>query len=363
MAALQSRHYSDRLSDSSAHIAAGWVALRRDAADASTAADSARWFYRAAVLDGPDTQHSRHRESCAQPAHSLAVVCGFACGLRNCRLSIVVSQQEKIRTWQRLPLALPFGYGSFGNEGRKSMNWAGLILAVSLVTTACGTRNPADVQVVPPNGIADFSFLYSRNCSGCHAMRMERGGVAIGLGDPLYLAIADDATIRRVTSDGVAGTSMPARSRNAPGGMLTGVIGDRRHRGRHSSPLGEAGRLARRECASPMRPRVLAIRSAERESTALIVRSCHGADGHGGKQASSIVDGSYLALVSDQNLRTTVIAGRREWGAPDWRGDVPGQPMSTPEDVTDVVAWIGAQRTQFPGQPYSGAEQAKGGIR
>jgi hypothetical protein len=74
------------------------------------------------------------------------------------------------------------------------------------------------------------------------------------------------------------------------------------------------------------------------------------------------VDGSYLALVSDQSLRTTVIVGRREWGAPDWRGDVPGHPMSA-DDVSDVVAWIVAQRSQFPGQPYASALQAEGGIR
>ena len=80
------------------------------------------------------------------------------------------------------------------------------------------------------------------------------------------------------------------------------------------------------------------------------------------QRASSIVDGSYLALVSDQNLRTTVIVGRPELGAPDWRGDVPGKPMS-PEDVSDVVAWLAAQRPQFPGQPYSSALQSEGGIR
>ena len=71
--------------------------------------------------------------------------------------------------------------------------------------------------------------------------------------------------------------------------------------------------------------------------------SCHGADGRGGSKASSIVDPAYLSLVSDQNLRTTVIAGRPEMGAPDWRGNVPGKPMS-PEDVSDVVAWLAAQR-------------------
>ena len=47
-----------------------------------------------------------------------------------------------------------------------------------------------------------------------------KGGAAIALADPVYLAIADDATILRVTADGVPGTSMPAFAQPA-GGMLT----------------------------------------------------------------------------------------------------------------------------------------------
>jgi cytochrome c oxidase cbb3-type subunit 3 len=90
--------------------------------------------------------------------------------------------------------------------------------------------------------------------------------------------------------------------------------------------------------------------------------SCHGADGKGGARASSIVDGSYLALVSDQHLRTTVIVGRPELGAPDWRGDVPGKRMS-PEEISDVVAWLAAQRPRFAGQPSMSALQQGGGTR
>ena len=70
---------------------------------------------------------------------------------------------------------------------------------------------------------------------------------------------------------------------------------------------------------------------------------CHGDDGHGGPGASSIVDPAYLSLVSDQSLRTTVIAGRPDLGAPDWRGNVPGRPMSD-QEVSDVVAWLAAGR-------------------
>jgi cytochrome c oxidase cbb3-type subunit III len=81
-------------------------------------------------------------------------------------------------------------------------------------------------------------------------------------------------------------------------------------------------------------------------------QSCHGADGRGGPKGSAITNDSFLALVSDQGLRTTVIVGRPELGGPDWRGDVPGKPMSD-EEVTDVVAWLVSRRAAVPGQPYS----------
>jgi mono/diheme cytochrome c family protein len=80
-------------------------------------------------------------------------------------------------------------------------------------------------------------------------------------------------------------------------------------------------------------------------SFAMFCARCHGADGSGGPGAGSIVDSAYLPLVSDQSLRTTVIAGRPDLGAPDWRGNVPGRPMSA-EEVSDVVAWLAAHRPQ-----------------
>jgi mono/diheme cytochrome c family protein len=80
--------------------------------------------------------------------------------------------------------------------------------------------------------------------------------------------------------------------------------------------------------------------------------SCHGPGGRGGQKGSAITNDSFLALVSDQGLRTIVITGRTELGAPDWRGNAPGKPMSD-QEVTDVVAWLASQRAQHPGQPYS----------
>ena len=244
------------------------------------------------------------------------------------------------------------------------MNRRVMLIAAALLTSiACGTRDgvarrpPVDSPVMPPSRIVDFSYLYARNCAGCHGAN-GTGGAAIGLRDPVYLALADDATIRRITADGVPGTAMPAFAQHS-GGMLTDdqinvIVGGIRSRWAKPDALLGADPPPYR-APSPGDPR----RGAG--VYGIYCSSCHGADGRGGR-ASSIADGSYLGLVSDQGLRTTVIVGRPELGAPDWRDDVPGKPM-TSEDVSDVVAWLGAQRPQFPGQPYSTALQFGGGVR
>jgi cytochrome c oxidase cbb3-type subunit 3/ubiquinol-cytochrome c reductase cytochrome c subunit len=69
-----------------------------------------------------------------------------------------------------------------------------------------------------------------------------------------------------------------------------------------------------------------------------VCAGCHGPDGRG---ARDIADSSYLALVSDQHLRTVIITGMPQLGMPDWRGHA--KPLSD-GDVTDVVAWLAAQR-------------------
>src|SRR3981081_4400647 len=65
----------------------------------------------------------------------------------------------------------------------------------------------------------EFSLLYSQNCAGCHGAD-GKGGAAIALANPVFLAIADDGVIRRIASNGVPGTPMPAFAQSA-GGMLT----------------------------------------------------------------------------------------------------------------------------------------------
>ena len=234
--------------------------------------------------------------------------------------------------------------------------WLGLVAI--LATTSCGVagRRSADSPVISPVQVTDFPLLYAQNCGGCHGPDGQ-GGLAVGLADPVYLTIADDSTIRRVTAVGVPGTAMPAFAQHS-GGMLTDDQID-------AIVHGIRTRWAKADALRAADPPPYAAQGPgdpERGATVYGVycSSCHGADGRGGR-ASSIVDGSYLGLVSNQGLRTTVIAGRPEMGAPDWRGDLPGKPMS-PEGVSDVVAWLAAKRPQFLGQPYSSL-QLRGGIR
>ena len=231
-----------------------------------------------------------------------------------------------------------------------------------LAFTGCSNspgRPGPDSEVIPPNQVMEFNLLYSQNCAGCHGPN-GKGGAAIALANPVFLAIADDTAIRHTAASGVPGTPMPAFAQSA-GGILTDKQIDSLVSGIRSwaKPDALGGETPPPYTApGPGDPQ----RGTGAYQT--YCSSCHGVDGRGGSKASSIVDSSYLALVSDQELRTIVIAGRPELGAPDWRGDVEGRPMS-PQEISDVVVWLSSHRTQFPGQPYSisSADHDKGGLR
>ncbi len=197
-------------------------------------------------------------------------------------------------------------------------------------------------EVIGPEQVLDFNTLYKDNCSGCHGAD-GKGGASIALSDPVYLAMVDDATLRNVAASGVPGTQMPPFAQSK-GGMLTdaqiGVLvgGIRSWARRDPSIVGVPPYAAQSPGDARRGP----------EAFATFCASCHGPEGQGGKRGSAIANRAYLALVSDQYLRTVTITGRPELGAPDWRGDVPGRPMSG-QEVSDVVAWLTSQRTPSQG--------------
>lgn len=233
----------------------------------------------------------------------------------------------------------------------------GAAVLLSLMLSACSSphgRPQRDSVPVAPSRVLEFGTLYAQNCAACHGAE-GRGGAAIALADPVYLAIIDEPSMRKIIADGAHGTSMPAFAENA-GGMLTdeqiAVISS-----------GIFSRWARKGILDGTdRPSYAARNPGTAANGELAYRtycaSCHGPGGQGGPKGSAITNDSFLALVSDQSLRTIVIAGRPELGAPDWRGNVPGKPMSD-QEITDVVAWLTSHRVRSPGQPYSAANNAQ----
>jgi cytochrome c oxidase cbb3-type subunit III len=192
-----------------------------------------------------------------------------------------------------------------------------------------------------PHDVVDFKKLYAENCGGCHGAQGEISGV-IALDNPTYLAVVPPETLRKIIAEGVPGTAMIAFSEER-GGSLTEKQIDALAKGisewaknapsgnlpAYSGPLGDVGK--------------------GKTAFATFCASCHGADGNGGK-AGSVVNPAYLGLVSDQYLRTIVIAGRNDLGCPDFQNRVAGTPMSE-EDISGVVAWLASQRRNEFGQP------------
>lgn len=199
--------------------------------------------------------------------------------------------------------------------------------------------------VVRPDSVDDFWTLYSQNCSACHGVNGQ-DGPALDLANPVYQAIVDDSSLRKWITNGMPGTEMPAFAESA-GGFLTQkqveiLVSGIRANWTKSTPSG----------ATP--PPYIANLQGDKGKGEQVYRdacmSCHA------KSSERISGSSYLALVSDQSLRTVTIAGRPDLGHPDWERDRPGRPL-TNEDVTNVVAYLASLRSETPGQPYLSASK------
>lgn len=227
-------------------------------------------------------------------------------------------------------------------------------LALPFVVAGCnppGKPGPGS-EVGRPDQLVAFKPLYQQNCAACHGSEGKHGA-AISLANPVYLAVAGIANIESTTSAGVPGTTMPPFSEHA-GGMLT----DQQI---HIIAQGMIDAWGKPDTLAGAQPPAYKSSSTGdpsqgQKTFAVFCARCHGADASGAATGGaahmgSLVEPAYLALVSDQSLRTTIIAGQPEQGMPDWRSDVTGRAM-TDQEITDTVAWLASHRVATPGQPY-----------
>lgn len=214
-----------------------------------------------------------------------------------------------------------------------------------------GKPRPGD-EVPRPQAVMSFDKLYAQNCAGCHGTH-GRDGAATDLANPEYQALVDDATLHDVIANGEQGTLMPGFGVSS-GGVLTEAqlnVLVRGMRTQWGKPNAFAG-----QTPPPYKATLQGNMTQGQQVYATACARCHGVSAQQPGPAGSILDGSFLALINDQTIRTTIIAGRPDIGQPDWRGDVPGHPLSD-ADVSDVTAWLLAQRPPNPGQPYPNSSQ------
>jgi len=195
-------------------------------------------------------------------------------------------------------------------------------------------------ELMRPENVASFDRLYKQNCSACHGENGS-GGPALDLANPKYQTLVDDESLRHWITSGMPGTQMPAFGESV-GGFLTPLQVD-------VLVAGMRARWDHKDHGMADMPPYSSSAVGNVEPGQDIFRvscsSCH----QQGQQ--KITDASYLSLVSDQSLRSIVIAGRPDLGHPDWNQVRHGQPL-TDQNVSDVIAYLHSLRSDTPGQPY-----------
>jgi len=221
-----------------------------------------------------------------------------------------------------------------------------------VIGTLCGCNNlpgrPKPGPAVPrPDQVLDFETLYSQNCAGCHGNDGQLGP-ATPLANPEYQALIDDATLSDIIGKGQKGTMMPPFAQSAGGNLSDQQVGAimkgiraKWFKGNVLQGLNTPPYKSDRAGDAAHGKQVYGEQCAR----------CHGQVGGRPGPKGSILDGSFLALISDQTIRTTAIVGRPDLGMPDWRNRTPGKVM-TNQDLSDVVAFVMSQRPAFPGQPF-----------
>lgn len=236
-------------------------------------------------------------------------------------------------------------------------------LGVSCTGCSMGTVGSHESDSpVRPEQVMNAAVLYKANCAACHGENGRRG-VAIALANPVYLTVAGADNLRTVTEKGVRGTMMPAFAEKYGGSLTDEQIDAIVKWMLHDWAPGET----LRGVAFPAYAGTTPGNATHGKAVfGAYCARCHGDNGTGfvGKSPAgskdvpvrgSIVDPSFLALISDQGLRSLIVAGQPDYGMPDWRGEATGSNAKamTEADINDLVAWLASQRVSAPGQIYA----------
>lgn len=233
------------------------------------------------------------------------------------------------------------------------MNRAPTISTLALLiflTSGCDNLpgKPSPGPLVPrPDSILDATTLYAENCAGCHG-KSGVGAVATPIGLPEYQSLVDESTQRNIVANGVPNTAMPGFSRKA-GGFLTDEQIDAVVKGMRTTWL--KGNSSAQHTSPPYADSIPGDSAAGTTVYESSCSSCHGKAGGLVGQSGSVLNTSYLALVSPESLRTAVIVGRPDLNMPGWRTVNPTHPL-TEKEIRDVVAFLLSHRSTTPGQPY-----------
>lgn len=234
------------------------------------------------------------------------------------------------------------------------MKWKAyaLLALACMFLSGCNApgKPPAKAEEAEESKETDFKALFARNCSGCHGEEGKNGPGRI-LHDALYLAVIPKEEIRKIIMHGRPGTSMPPWSK-AEGGALTDEQIDILAEGiatNWSKPAPPA--------TPPFPPYSAPVESGDVNRGKLLFAQycvlCHRPGVIG-----PVTDASYLSLVTNQNLRTSIIVGRPDLGMPSYRNLKLGRALAN-QDISDVVTYLASLRPANA-EPVDAFTQASG---
>lgn len=224
----------------------------------------------------------------------------------------------------------------------KGATAAAMLVACSLFNAGCGGQ-PQGREEPFPEQVTNFHELFARHCAGCHGADGTKGP-GPRLHDALYLAVADRDSIYNAIKYGRPGTPMPPFGKDEAGPLTdqqVAAIVDGMERN-WAQPQKLKGAALPVYSVEKAPPGDIAHGQIAYQRNCMM---CHGFGKFKG-MAGPIAEPRYLALVSDQNLRTTMIVGRMDWGMPDWSHRIPRHAMSD-QEMSDVTAWLASQRPKY----------------